>query len=77
MVHATLINAPTSTKNRDKARDPEMHQTKKRNQWYHGMKAHVGVEAESGLVHSTHYTAANDHPRGRGTQRYTGFIVIS
>jgi transposase, IS5 family len=60
MVDATLINAPTSTKNRDKARDPEMHQTKKRNQWYHGMKAHVGVDAESGLVHSTHYTAANE-----------------
>lgn len=60
MVDATRINAPTSTKNRDKARDPEMHQTKKRNQWYHGMKAHVGVDAESGLVHSKHYTAANE-----------------
>ncbi|UIF87902.1 IS5 family transposase (plasmid) [Cupriavidus necator] len=60
MVDATIINAPTSTKNRDKARDPEMHQTKKRNQWYHGMKAHVGADAESGLVHSTHYTAANE-----------------
>jgi IS5 family transposase len=56
MVDATLVNAPTSTKNRDKARDPEMHQTKKRNQWYHGMKAHVGVDAESGLVpqHALH-----------------------
>ena len=60
MVDATIINAPTSTKNRDKARDPEMHQTKKRNQWYHGMKAHIGADAESGLVHSTHYTAANE-----------------
>jgi IS5 family transposase len=60
MVDATIINAATSTKNRDGARDPEMHQTKKRNQWYHGMKAHVGADAESGLVHSTHYTAANE-----------------
>ena len=60
MVDATIINAPTSTKNKDKARDPEMHQTKKRNQWYHGMKAHIGVDAASGLVHSTHYTAANE-----------------
>jgi IS5 family transposase len=60
MVDATIINAPTSTKNRDKARDPEMHQTKKRNQWYHGLKAHIGADAESGLVHSTHYTAANE-----------------
>src|SRR5271169_1270239 len=60
IVDATIINAPSSTKNRDKARDPEMHQTKKGNQWYHGMKAHVGVDAESGLVHSTHYTAANE-----------------
>jgi IS5 family transposase len=60
MVDATIINAPTSTKNRDNARDPEMHQTKKRNQWYHGMKAHIGADAQSGLVHSTHYTAANE-----------------
>jgi IS5 family transposase len=60
MVDATIINAPTSTKNRDKARDPEMHQTKKGNQWYHGLKAHIGADAQSGLVHSTHYTAANE-----------------
>jgi IS5 family transposase len=60
MVDATIINAPTSTKNKDKARDPEMHQTKKGNQWYHGMKAHIGADADSGLVHSTHYTAANE-----------------
>lgn len=60
MVDATIINAPSSTKNKDKARDPEMHQTKKGNQWYHGMKAHIGADADSGLVHSTHYTAANE-----------------
>jgi IS5 family transposase len=60
MVDATIIKAPPSTKNKDKARDPEMHQTKKGNQWYHGMKAHIGADADSGLVHSTHYTAANE-----------------
>ncbi|MGF6735740.1 transposase [Paraburkholderia youngii] len=49
-VDATLISAPTSTKNGSGTRDPEMHQTKKGNQWYFGMKAHVGVDAESGLV---------------------------
>ena len=51
-VDATLIAAPTSTKNKDKKRDPEMHSSKKGNQWYFGMKAHTGVDAESGL--STH-----------------------
>ena len=60
MVDASIINAPTSTKNKDRARDPEMHQTKKRKQWYFGMKAHIGADAQSGLVHSTHYTAANE-----------------
>ena len=59
MVHATIIHAPPSTKNRDKQRDPEMHQTKKGNQWYFGMKAHIGVDAESGLVHTVVGTAAN------------------
>jgi hypothetical protein len=49
-VDATLIAAPTSTKNKDKKRDPEMHSSKKGNQWYFGMKAHVGVDGESGLV---------------------------
>jgi transposase, IS5 family len=48
MVDHTLINAPTSTKNRDKARDLEMHQTKKGNQWYHGIKAHIGASALHG-----------------------------
>jgi IS5 family transposase len=59
VVDATLIAAPPSTKNRSKARDPEMHQAKKGNQWYFGMKAHIGVDADSGLTHSVISTAAN------------------
>src|SRR5882762_5817282 len=59
LVDATLIAAPSSTKNKEKQRDPEMHQTKKGNQWYFGMKAHIGVDAESGFVHSVIGTAAN------------------
>ena len=60
-VAATLISSPSSTKNGSGKRDPEMHQTKKGNQWYFGMKAHVGVDAESGLVHTVIGTAANVH----------------
>jgi IS5 family transposase len=60
LVDATIIAAPPSTKNKDHARDPEMHQAKKGNQWHFGMKAHIGVDAESGLVHSVHATAANE-----------------
>jgi len=59
VVDATLISAPNSTKNATGTRDPEMHQTKKGNQWYFGMKAHIGVDAESGLVHTVVGTAAN------------------
>ena len=59
IVDATIIAAPSSTKNKDEARDPEMHQAKKGNQWHFGMKAHIGVDAESGLVHSLVSTAAN------------------
>jgi IS5 family transposase len=59
VVDATLIAAPSSTKNSSGERDPEMHQTKKGNQWYFGMKAHIGVDAESGLVHTVRGTAAN------------------
>ncbi|MFP6862844.1 IS5 family transposase [Pseudomonas sp.] len=59
IVDATLINAPSSTKNKDGKRDPEMHSTKKGNQYYFGMKAHIGVDDESGLVHSVVGTAAN------------------
>ena len=59
VVDATLIAAPSSTKNAEGERDPEMKQTKKGNQWYFGMKAHIGVDADSGLVHSVVGTAAN------------------
>ena len=59
IVDATIIAAPSSTKNQDGERDPEMHQTKKGNQWYFGMKAHIGVDEESGLVHHVECTAAN------------------
>jgi IS5 family transposase len=59
LVDATIIAAPSSTKNRAGARDPEMHQTKKGNQWLFGMKAHIGADADSGLVHSVVCTAAN------------------
>ena len=58
-VDATLIAAPTSTKNKDKKRDPEMHSSKKGNQWYFGMKAHIGVDADSGLVHTVRGTSGN------------------
>ena len=60
MVDATIIEAPPSTKNQEKARDPEMHQTKKGNAWHFGMKAHIGADADSGLVHSVLATAANE-----------------
>jgi IS5 family transposase len=59
LVDATLIAAPSSTKNQDKQRDPEMHQTKKGNQWYFGMKAHIGADRDSKLVHTVVVTAAN------------------
>jgi IS5 family transposase len=61
IVDATIIAAASSTKNRDSARDPEMHQTRKGNQWYFGMKAHTGVDAGTGYVHSVSVTAANVH----------------
>jgi IS5 family transposase len=60
IVDATIIAAPPSTKNKSKARDPEMHQTKKGNQWHFGMKAHVGVDVASGVVHTLTGTAANE-----------------
>ena len=59
VVDASIIAAPSSTKNKSGERDPEMHQTKKGRQWHFGMKAHIGVDAESGLVHSVIGTAAN------------------
>lgn len=61
IIDATLIAAPSSTKNKTGERDPEMHQTKKGNQWYFGMKVHIGVDKDSGLIHSVETTAANVH----------------
>ncbi len=60
IVDASIIAAPPSTKNKKKARDPEMHQTKKGNQWHFGMKAHIGVDVASGVVHTLVGTAANE-----------------
>ena len=59
MVDATIIHAPSSTKNGSGTRDPEMHQTRKGNQWFFGLKAHIGVDRDSGLVHTVVTTAAN------------------
>jgi IS5 family transposase len=61
IVDATLIAAPPSTKNEQQSRDPEMHQSKKGNQWYFGMKLHIGVDSQSGLVHSASVTSGNVH----------------
>jgi len=85
LVDATIIAAPSSTKNKAKARDPEMHQTRKGKQWYFGMKAHVGVDADSGVVHTLTGTAAHvaditethrllhgQEKRGQGDSGYTG-----
>ena len=60
-VDATLIAAPSSTKNKDKARDPEMHSSQKGKQWHFGMKAHIGVDSDSGLVHTVRCTSGNAH----------------
>ena len=62
IVDATIINAPSSTKNAEKKRDPEMHQTRKGKQWYFGMKVHTGTDADSGLVHTMQ---AHGGQRGR------------
>jgi transposase, IS5 family len=61
IVDASIISAPSSTKNKDKARDPEMHSTRKGNQWYFGMKAHIGVDSKTKQIHSVAATAANVH----------------
>ena len=68
IVDASLIEAPPSTKNRERSRDPEIHQAKKGSQWHFGMKAHIGVDSESGLAHSMATTAANvsDVTQARG-----------
>jgi len=59
IVDSTIISAPTSIKNAEKTRDPDAHQVKKGNQWYHGFKAHVGVDKDSGIVHTVEVTPAN------------------
>jgi transposase, IS5 family len=58
IVDATILHAPTSTKNREQQRDPEMHQTKKGKQWYFGMKAHVGVDSKTKIIHTAVATAS-------------------
>jgi transposase, IS5 family len=63
IVDATIIAAPSSTKNADRQRDPEMHQTRKGKQWYFGMKLHIGVDSQSGLAHSAMVTPANIHDK--------------
>ena len=63
IVDATIIGAPSSTKNAQKKRDPEMHQTRKGQQWYFGMKLHIGVDSKTGLAHSAVVTAANVHDK--------------
>ena len=63
IVDATIIGAPSSTKNADRARDPEMHQTRKGQQWHFGMKMHIGVDSRTGLAHSAVVTAANVHDK--------------
>jgi len=61
IVDATIISAPSSTKNKQNERDPEMHQVKKGNEWHFGMKMHIGVDSRSGLIHSVKSTSANVH----------------
>jgi len=72
VVDATLIAAPSSTKNKDKARDPEMHSSKKGEQMYFGMKAHIGADAESGLVHTVRTTSGNVHDVTEGNSLLHG-----
>jgi len=70
IVDATIINAPSSTKNAERARDPKMHQTKKGNQWYFGMKAHLGVDSRSKLIHAATATPANVAAQDFVNRRY-------
>ena len=76
VVDATLIAAPSSTKNSGGERDPEMHQTRKGNQWHFGMKAHIGVDAESGLVHTVIGTSANVNDVTQGHALLHGEEVV-
>lgn len=72
IVDSTLLSAPSSTKNKDKRRDPEAHQAKKGNTWYFGYKAHIGVDKDSGIVHTVRVTAANQHDVSMTSQLLTG-----
>ena len=77
VVDATLIAAPTSTKNKDKARDPEMHSSQKGKQWHFGMKAHIGADAQSGLVHTVRGTSGNVHDVVEGSSLLHGDEVLA
>src|SRR6056300_1706598 len=72
LVDATIIEAPTSTKNKSGERDPEMHQTKKGHQWHFGLKAHIGVDARTGITHSFTTTAANEHDLNQASELLHG-----
>ena len=72
ILDATIINAPSSTKNKAKERDPEMHSVAKGKQWFFGMRCHIGVDAASGLVHSVESTAANVHELNTAADRLHG-----
>jgi IS5 family transposase len=72
IVDSTIIAAPSSTKNQDKQRDPEAHQVKKGNEWHFGYKAHIGVDKDSGLVHTLKVTAANVHDVTMTSKLLTG-----
>ncbi len=72
IVDSTIISAPSSTKNADKKRDPEAHSVKKGNQWFFGYKAHIGVDKDSGLVHTIRVTGANVHDVTMTSELLTG-----
>ena len=72
IVDSTIISAPSSTKNKEKQRDPEAHQVKKGNTWHFGYKAHVGVDKDSGIVHTVKVTAANQHDVSMTSKLLTG-----
>ena len=72
IVNSTIISAPSSTKNKEKKRDPDAHQVKKGNTWHFGYKAHIGVDRDSGLVHTVEATAANVHDATETSKLLTG-----
>ena len=72
IVDSTIISAPSSTKNKEKKRNPDAHQVKKGNTWYFGYKAHIGVDRGSGLVHTVEATAANVHDATETSKLLTG-----